>query len=162
MIISLIACMDDNNAIGYQNKLLFKNKDDIEWFKQHTINKVCIMGRKTYESIGKPLKHRVNVVLTFDKNYNPHKDVLVYHSIDQILKDFQHEKEIMVIGGSNVYTQFLPLADRLYLTKVHTKYEKADAFFPKYSECDWAERYFREGKNSIYPYTFHVYHKVNK
>ena len=81
MHISLIAAIGKNNEIGLGNKLLWDIKEDMNWFRKHTKNKVVVMGRKTYESIGKPLKGRVNVVLTRNSDYNPHPDVLVRKDI---------------------------------------------------------------------------------
>lgn len=160
--ISLIVAIDLNNAIGYKNKLLFKNKEDMKWFKEHTLNKICVMGRNTYESIGKPLKNRINIVLTSRKNYNPHPDILVRHSLEEILDEFKNENEIMIIGGQTLYEQALPLADKLYITRVHYKHDKADSYFPVFYEVNWKERYFRDGKKGIVPYAFHIYERVNK
>lgn len=158
--ISLIVAIDLNNAIGYKNKLLFKNKEDVKWFKEHTLNKICVMGRNTYESIGKPLKNRTNIVLTSKKNYNPHYDVLVRHSLEEVLDEFKNEDEIMIIGGEMLYRQALPIADKLYITKVHYSYKKADTYFPKFDENSWRERYFKDGKKGMIPYSFHIYERI--
>lgn len=163
MNISMIACIDEQYGIGYNNKLLFKNKEGMQWFKKHTYKKPIVMGRHTYESIGKPLKNRVNIVLTTNKSYNPHPDVLVRHSIDNILHELRHERELMIIGGEQLYTTFLPLSDRLYITKVHHKFNNVDTYFPEFNEDEWKEYYFKEGVlKSKYPYSFHVYQKQRK
>lgn len=164
--ISLIAAIDMNNAIGYKNKLLFKNKEDMQWFKEHTLNKICIMGRSTYESIGKPLKNRINVVLTKNKDYNLElnsfisHNTLIKHDLHEALKCFDDEDEIMIIGGESIYRQAFPYADRLYITKVHHRYDKADSYFPKFDENNWQEKYFRDGKKGLIPYSFHIYNRV--
>ncbi|MGE4657264.1 dihydrofolate reductase, partial [Bifidobacterium longum subsp. suis] len=129
MHISLIAAIGQNNEIGLDNKLLWNIKEDMDWFRKHTKHKVVVMGRKTYESIGKPLKGRVNVVLTRNPNYNPHPDVLVRKDISEITFEFRNELEVMVIGGETIYKQFMPFANRLYITHVNHEF-KADSFFP--------------------------------
>ncbi|WP_145475512.1 dihydrofolate reductase, partial [Staphylococcus hominis] len=105
MHISLIAAIGQNNEIGLDNKLLWNIKEDMNWFRKHTKHKVVVMGRKTYESIGKPLKGRVNVVLTRNPDYNPHPDVLVRKDISEITFEFRNELEVMVIGGETIYKQ---------------------------------------------------------
>ena len=161
MEISLISCVDDNLSIGNDGKLLFYSREDMDWFKQHTHGKPCIIGRTTYESIGKKLKNRINIVLTRDKNYKPkNKDVLVRHSIESILAEFKNEKELMVLGGSEIYRQFLSIANRLYITRVHYAFENTDSYFPRFSTEEFKEYYFKESKeNSLATVTYHVYKK---
>lgn len=160
MILSLISCIDTNMGIGNNGDLLFKNKEDMQFFKQHTISKPVIMGKHTYQSIGKPLANRVNIVLTSDSTYNPHPEVFVRHNLTEVLHEFRNEKEIVVIGGQQLYTTLLPLADRLYLTKVHHEFEHVDTYFPVINEDEWSEYFFKEGsEKSKYEYTFHVYKK---
>jgi dihydrofolate reductase len=159
VVISLIAAIDTNYGIGNEGKLLCPIPEDLQWFKQHTQKKIIVMGRATYESIGKPLPKRVNVVLSKDKNYQPHKDVMVRNSIDQILFEFGNEKELMVIGGGTVYKQFLPYATKLYLTELHKKFT-ADTFFPEFDTDLFIKYYTREGAESTgFKYTFNVYKK---
>lgn len=162
MDISLIAAIDKNNGIGYENELLFKIKEDFKWFIFHTKSKPVVMGRTTYESIGSPLKGRLNIVLSKDPDYNPHPDVRVYSDIAGVLADLRNEKEIMIIGGSSVYEQFFPYANRLYITKFKKTF-KADTFFPKIEKEDWLRCYKREGIEDVgFDYTFNVYKKKLK
>lgn len=162
MILSHIACIDDNNAIGYNNNLLFKSKEDIEWFKLHTMGKVILMGKNTYLSIGKPLKNRINVVLSNDKSFNPHPDVFVRHSLSDVLYEFKDEREIVCIGGQTLYDQTIKLANRLYITRVRYKYKNADSWYPEIDMTEWKEYYFKESKEGLIPTTFHVYKRSSK
>ena len=159
MHVALIAAKGKNGEIGCGNKLLWRIKEDFDWFKRHTRNKIVVMGRKTYESIGKPLKGRVNVVLTRDRDYDPHPDVLVRYDPAEILFEFRNELELMVIGGEEIYKLFLPYANRLYLTEIQKEFE-ADAFFPEYNKAEWSRYFFLEGSEEVgFNYTFNVYKK---
>jgi dihydrofolate reductase len=137
MIISIIAAVAENNAIGKDNKLLWHLKADLKRFKHLTIGKMVIMGRKTYESMGKALPNRINVILSFDKNFKA-ENCLVFHDLNEALR-FAGEKdlsEVFIIGGSSIYEQAMDIADKMYITQVHCA-PSADAFFPKYSLEDW-------------------------
>ncbi len=135
-IISLIAAINtQTRGIGLKNKLLWKLTGDLPRFKNLTNGHPIIMGRKTYESIGHPLSNRTNIVIskTLKRNDN---NIFVCHSLEEALKisaNSPGKEEIFVIGGGQIYTQFLPLADRLYLTLVNGNFE-ADTFFPDYSD----------------------------
>jgi dihydrofolate reductase len=162
MELSLIAAKGKNNEIGHQNKLLWHIKEDFDWFKEKTYNKPVIMGRATYESIGKPLKGRINVVLSRDVNFKPDPSVLVLPSVDAVLYEFRKYKEIMVIGGENVYKQFMPYANRLYLTEVDKEFT-ADRFFPEFPLEDFRECFKRKGiEDTGFDYHFKVYRKKLK
>lgn len=162
MILSMIAAVDKNMGIGNENKLLFNIKEDLEWFKQHTHGKPIIMGRSTFESIGKPLKKRINVVLSRNYLFNPGSDVLVRHSVSDILNEFRNELEVVVIGGETIYRQFLPYADRLYITEID-KEKQADTFFPKFNKNEWIKRFSKRGTDDTgFSYSFNVYKKSNK
>lgn len=134
-MISIIAIVGRNNAIGYKNKLLWDIPDDMEHFKKITDKYTVVMGDKTFESIGHALPNRVNVVITRDKNYKANGCKIVY-SLDEVLKMSREkkDKEIFIIGGGQIYKLFLPYADKLYLTLVDDKPKNADTFFPDYSE----------------------------
>lgn len=129
--ISLIACVDDNYAIGYKNELLFHIPDDLRRFKSLTMGKTIIMGRKTYESIGKPLPGRQNIVLTSSEI----PEVQTAKNIEEAVK--LSENDIFIIGGSSIYKQFLPYANDIYLTEVLGKAENADAYFPKFDKSQY-------------------------
>ncbi|MBM7598295.1 dihydrofolate reductase [Virgibacillus halotolerans] len=157
MEISIIAAIGKNNEIGLNNKLLWHIPEDMSWFKLQTMGKTVILGKNTHLSIKKPLNGRVNVILTRDETYRPQKGVIVCNGIKNALYEFRHEKEVMVLGGSDIYRQMLPFATKLYLTKVNHEFE-ADSFFPEIDYDEWDEYYYKKGKeDSKYNYSFHVY-----
>jgi len=133
MRLSLIAAMTDEGVIGFQNRLPWHLPEDLKNFKKITMGKPVIMGRKTYESIGKPLPGRKNIVLTRNTSFQA-EGVTVVASLDQAIevckKEEISEDEIFVIGGAQIYQEALPRADRLYLTKIHQSF-KGDAYFPE-------------------------------
>lgn len=135
---NLIVAVDKNWGIGYQNKLLVQIPADQRFFRSETINKAVIMGRKTLESFpnGLPLKDRLNVVITSDRNYKV-KDAVVVHSIEEALeavKDYAPE-DVYVIGGASIYEQMLSLCDTAHVTKIDYAYT-ADTYFPNLDEND--------------------------
>jgi dihydrofolate reductase len=136
-MISMIVAMGENNAIGKDNDLLWHLPDDFKHFKSVTMGKPIVMGRKTYESIGRPLPGRENIVVTHDDSYVV-DDVTVVHSIDAALEACEKYDDVMVIGGASFYQQMMLKAERLYITMVHQSFE-ADAFFPSISETKWRE-----------------------
>lgn len=141
-ILSLIVAVADNNVIGMDNKMPWYISEDFKHFKEVTLGKPCIMGRKTYESIldqlGKPLPKRVSIVIS-RSGYN-HEGAITATSLEDAIEKAKAETEgdeIMIIGGSQIYALALPLADKIYLTRVHQEPE-GDAFFPELGE-DWQE-----------------------
>lgn len=135
---NLIAAVDKNWGIGLKNRLLVSIPDDMKFFRQTTTGKVVVMGRKTLESFpgGKPLKNRVNVVLTSDPDYQV-KDAVVVHSLDELhaeLKKYPSE-DIYVIGGESIYRQLLDNCDTAYITRWDFAYD-ADAHLPNLDERD--------------------------
>lgn len=160
MNVSMIACIGANSEIGKDNKLLIRNKEDLSWFKEKTMNKTIVFGRKTYESLNKRmLKGRNIIVLTRNKYYNPHPNIKVRHSVEDIMDQVQSENEIIICGGQKLYEEFLPIANILYLTKVHNEFE-ADTYFPKINKEDWKEIYFRGNREYCkFPITFHIYER---
>lgn len=133
---NLIAAVDVNWAIGYKNKLLVSIPDDMKFFRQTTTGKVVVMGRKTLESFpnGQPLKNRVNIVLTSDKNYKV-KDAIVVHDLDELHKELEqyNSEDVYVIGGESIYRQLLDECDVAHITKIDYAYD-ADAYFPNLDE----------------------------
>ena len=137
---NLIAAVDENWAIGNKNKLLVSIPADMKFFRETTVNKVVVMGRKTLESFpgGQPLKKRTNIVLTRDKNYKV-KDAIVVHSVEALLEELKKydEEDIYVIGGDSIYKQMLPYCILAHITRIHHAYE-ADTYFPNLDEMeDW-------------------------
>ena len=138
MKISMIAAMTDERVIGIENQLPWKLPNDMKWFRQHTLGKPIIMGRKTFESFGsKPLPDRTNIIITRDATYQA-RDSVVVHTIEEALQAAGDVDEVMVIGGASFYEQMLPRADRLYLTFVHARIE-GDAWFPAIDFSQWNE-----------------------
>lgn len=135
---NMIVAVDSNWAIGHKGKLLVSIPEDMQFFRRETTGKVVVMGRKTLESFpnGLPLKNRVNVVITKDKEYNV-KDAIICHSIEEaleVLKQYNDE-DIYVIGGESIYRQFLPYCSVAHVTKINYSYD-ADTFFPNLDEMD--------------------------
>jgi dihydrofolate reductase len=172
MTISIIAAVADNGAIGRNNKLLWHISEDLRYFKRITSGHTVIMGRKTWESLGKPLPNRRNIVISrslaaiYDSNSSANPGVEIYSTIEEALAAAAKEptavpgqtvqpnisgqpiqqnvsnnsaQEVFIIGGGEIYRQTLPIANKLYLTLVHTTIEDADTFFPKVVPERWRE-----------------------
>jgi dihydrofolate reductase len=142
-MISLIVAAAENNCIGMNNKMPWHIPADFKHFKELTMGKPCIMGRKTYESIldqlGKPLPGRTSIVVS--RNDYSHVGATSAASLEEAIEiGSQQHDEVMVIGGAQIYTLALPLANRIYLTRVHQSPE-GDAFFPEFG-ADWKESDF--------------------
>lgn len=160
-MISFVVAMDENRAIGKDNDLPWYLPNDLKHFKKTTMGKPIVMGRKTYESIGKPLPGRENIVVTRDESYKAEGTTIV-HSVDEVLK--MNAEEICVIGGSEIFKQFLPVADRLYITEIHHTFD-ADTYFPELNDDEWKEVSRTAGivdEKNKYPHDFVVHEKINK
>lgn len=135
---NLIVAVDKNWAIGKNNKLLVSIPDDMKFFRETTTGKVVVMGRKTLESFpsGKPLKNRVNIVLTRDENYEV-KDAIMVHSKDELMEELKkyNTDDIFVIGGESIYRMLLDDCSRAFVTYVDYAYD-ADTYFPNLDEDD--------------------------
>jgi len=167
MKLALIVAMAKNHVIGINNNLPWHLSEDLKYFKRVTMGKPIIMGRKTFESIGKPLPGRTNIVVTRNANYQV-EGVKVVHSLKAAMELCESIavidgcEEAMVIGGAELYQQALPLADYLYLTEVHAEVE-GDAFFPEFDRSDWQEiarENFRAVEPNPYNYSFMVLEKI--
>ena len=137
MIISLITAMDRNRLIGAGNRLPWRLPADMKHFRKLTLGKPVVMGRRTFESIGKPLAKRTNIILTRDPHFRA-DGCIVTHSVDEVLRRANGCEEVMIIGGCSVYEQFLDCAKRLYLTQIHECFE-GDVHFPEFELNDWRE-----------------------
>ena len=160
MIISLIAAMDKNRVIGKGGKLPWNLPADMKYFKDKTLGKPIIMGRKTYESLGKPLPNRTNIIVTHDQDCKA-EGCIVVHSVDGALKAAENAEEVMVIGGSQIYKEFLPKANKLYLTIIDAEIE-GDIYFPEYKIEEWKETSYEEHERDAenqYDYTFLVFER---
>ena len=163
MKISMIAAMAENRVIGLDNKMPWHLPADLMFFKRITLGKPVIMGRKTFQSIGRPLPGRKNIVLSRDKNIHI-EGVSCVQTAEQALALVEDCDEVMVIGGATIYQQFLPQADRLYLTFIDFK-TAGDTYFPDYQLiADWQEvdreKHHADQKNS-YNYQFLTLDRVS-
>jgi len=159
--ITLIVAAAENNAIGKNNQMPWHLPNDFKYFKKNTLEHSVVMGRKTFESIGKPLPERRNIVLTRDLKY-ANQEVDVANSIQEVITYCRDEREIFIIGGAEVYKQALPLANKILLTRVHTTID-GDAYFPELLDHQWklisAEKHQKDEKHA-FDYTFEVYERV--
>lgn len=137
MKISLIVAMASNRVIGLNNQLPWHLSADLKKFKHITMGHPILMGRKTFDSIGRPLPGRTNIVISRDPDFHA-SDCLVFNDIPSALKYFRDEAELFVIGGASFYAALLPLADCIYLTAIHQDFS-GDTFFPEMSDKDWQE-----------------------
>ena len=162
--LSLIVAMADNRTIGRNNELPWHLPDDLKYFKSVTMGKPIVMGRKTFDSIGRPLPGRLNIVITRNAEWQ-HSGVKTAASLQQAVAIAAEAnpqdqaaliQEVMVIGGEEIYRTAIELADRLYITRVQAEVE-GDAFFPQYNESEWQEvsRQQPESQGDI-PYFFQV------
>lgn len=135
MRISIIAAMSSNRVIGFNDDLPWHLPPDLRRFKELTMGHHMIMGRKTFDTIGRPLPGRVTIVVTRQSDFY-HQDVLVAHSIDDALRLAQNEEEVFIAGGGEIYRLTLGVADRIYLTIIDREFE-GDTFFPLFDESDW-------------------------
>src|SRR5437764_2605718 len=137
MILSLLVAASENNVIGKENKLPWHLPDDLKYFKNLTWAMPILMGRKTFESIGKPLPGRKSIVITRNEDWM-HKGVDVVHSIKEAIEKAESfgVKEVFVIGGAEIFKTALPGADRIYLTRIHRAFE-GDVYFPAIDENTW-------------------------
>ena len=161
MTISSIVAFSDNRVIGVDNELPWHLPNDLKFFKRTTSNHTIIMGRKTYESIGRPLPNRENIVITGNESYQA-SGIRCFHGIASAIEycESKAKNEIFFIGGAQIYKECLPWTDKLYITRVHTEIENGTAFFP---ELDWSqwnlkskEAHQRDEKND-YDHTFETY-----
>lgn len=144
MDVSIIVAIAENNVIGNNNQLIWHIPGDLKRFKALTMGHHIIMGRKTWESIGRALPGRTSVVVTHNKNYQA-EGAQVVHSLDEAIKFASADSEVFIIGGGELYKQALPLANKLYLTRVHRSYE-GDVSFPAINLNEWNEIHSEKGK----------------
>lgn len=134
-ILSIITAMDNNRLIGKNNALPWHLPEDLAFFKKTTLNKPIIMGRKTFESIGRPLPGRTNIIISRNKDYSV-DGCVVLDGIESVLEFCKNDSEIMLIGGASLYEQWLPYADQMYMTLIDGEFE-GDAWFPEYQPDTW-------------------------
>ncbi|MBN2662470.1 MAG: dihydrofolate reductase [Bacteroidales bacterium] len=160
--ISIIVAIANNNAIGFKNNLLTNLPNDLKWFKQNTLNKTIIMGRKTFESLPNgALPKRKNIVLTTNTNFIAENCIIV-NKIDDIWQHLDNQSENFIIGGSEIYKQFINQAKKLYITRIYGDFN-ADVFFPEINFNNWDLKEKIENKTDEkhkYDYDFFIYERT--
>ena len=162
MILSMIAALDEKGGIGRAGRLPWHLSTDLKRFKALTMGHHVIMGRKTFRSIGKPLPGRTNIVVTRQRDYQA-EGVVVAHSLEEALEtaELHGDTEAFIIGGGELYAQALPIADRLYLTSVHTD-SHAEIFFPELAG-EWSivlTEEFPAGEKDEFPTTLRIFQRT--
>ncbi len=168
MKLAMIAAVAENNAIGINNKMPWYLPGDLRYFKAVTMGKPVIMGRKTFDSLRKPLPGRTNIVITRDTDWK-HEGVKVVHNLDDAIELAEDislingNEEIMIIGGEQIYRLAMDKADRLYLTRVYQSFA-GDAFFPELDDTQWQEtsrKDLHSEDNEPLTYSYLVLDRVN-
>ncbi|MFJ6411765.1 dihydrofolate reductase [Terribacillus saccharophilus] len=162
-MISLLFAMDQNRGIGYENDLPWRLPRDLRFFKEKTTGQIIVMGRKTLDSMNGALPNRTNVVLTRDKAFKA-DGVTILHDVNAVkeLADEHSEKEIFIIGGSEIFSQTLEIADRIYMTYIMENFP-ADTYFPDFPLNKWQETSREKGvkdERNPYDYYFIQYDRV--
>jgi dihydrofolate reductase len=165
MILSLIVAIAEDNAIGKHNQLPWHLPEDLKFFKRITMGKPVLMGRKTYQSLGKPLPGRLNIVLSNQTDLSLPDGVLLYNNMQDAITRLQQEQtdEAFIIGGSKVFEDALSYIRYMYLTRVHTTVSDADAFFPSVDYTQWkkiwSEAHLADEKHK-YAFDFEKWERV--
>lgn len=160
MIVSNIVVTDKNSGIGKNNQLLIHFPADLKRFKKITSGHTIIMGRKTYDSMGKALPNRRNIVISRQENLRL-ADAEVVSSLTEALELSKGQEEVFIIGGAEIFRQALPLSQRIYLTAIHHRFD-ADTFFPELNMQEWKEAEKEDhqaGDQAPFPYSFITYEK---
>ena len=160
MNVSLIVAMDKNRVIGKENDIPWRIPKDWEYVKNTTSGHPIILGRKNFESIGRALPNRRNIILTSDKDLN-FEGCEIVHSIDDVFELCKNEEEIFIFGGEQIYNMFLPYVEKMYITKIYYEFE-GDTFFPEVNFDEWKEVSVEKGvmnDKNPYNYYFHVYER---
>lgn len=159
-MLSLIVAISENNAIGKAGDLLCHLPNDLKYFKQQTTGATVVMGKNTFLSLPRrPLPNRRNIVLTRDTNF-AYENTEVAHSVEQLQSMLATDENTFIIGGGQVYQQFLTLVDTLYITHIHHTWEDADTFFPEIDPAIWhciSQEHHEADEKHAYAYTFAIY-----
>ena len=159
-MISIIVAVAQNGVIGDKNSLLWHISEDMRFFKRTTSGHPVIMGRKTYESLGRPLPNRTNVVIS--RTMGEIEGCPVVRSLEEAIALFPAEEEVFVIGGAQIYALALDVAARFYLTRVGHDYE-GDTSFPKWDESKWqliSREAYEQGEKYPHPFAFEIYDRI--
>lgn len=163
--IAIIAAIGKNGELGKNNDLLWRIRDDTKMFMHQTKGFCVIMGRKTYESLGKALPGRSNVVITSNKNFKA-KDAFIVHSINDAIQTALNQKtsRIFIIGGGQIYKDTLALANRLYLSRINEEFSDADTYFPHINYSQWrllSKTAFQKSERNEYAFEVEYYSRIN-
>lgn len=159
-MISLIAAVGKNNELGLDNHLIFNIPGDLKFFRNTTLGKTVIMGRKTYESIGKPLPKRINIVVSNSLKEND--GITIINSFEEVLEKYLNsEEEVFIIGGESLYNYFINYAQNIYLTKVYAN-AVADKYFPSFDENNYNQTLLGENKENNLEYKHILYRRKNE
>jgi dihydrofolate reductase len=157
MKVSIVVAVAQNNVIGKDNQLLWHLPNDLKFFKQLTSGHHILMGRKTYQSIGKPLPNRTNMIITADQNFEA-PSCLVFTDINKAIEEAMqaNEHELFIIGGAQIYKLAMPLVNKIYLTKIDASFD-GDTFFPEIKPSEWKQvtnQNFEPDEKNKYHYSF--------
>lgn len=159
-MISLIAAVGKNNELGLDNHLIFNIPGDLKFFRNTTLGKTVIMGRKTYESIGKPLPKRINIVVS--NSLKETDGITIINSFEEVLEKYLNsEEEVFIIGGESLYNYFINYAQNIYLTKVYAN-AVADKYFPSFDENNYNQTLLGENKENNLEYKHILYKRKNE
>ena len=159
-MISIIVAADENNVIGKDNDLIWHLPNDLKFFKEKTSGHAIIMGRRTFESVGKPLPKRTNIIITRDTSFRPEGCVVVHSLEEALVEAAKTDENPFIVGGEQIYRLALPLTDVVYLTRIHHKFE-GDRHFPELGD-EWIKVEnipHPEDEKHAYPFTFKTYKK---
>lgn len=160
--LTVIVAVDENNAIGKDNDLIWHLSDDLKRFKELTSGNPIIMGRKTFESFPKPLPNRKHIVITRQTNYKAPEGVIIVHSIEEAIDAVKNETNPFIIGGGQIYKEALLFANKIELTRVHYTFDSADTFFPPLDTSIWRETqniFHKKDAKHDYEFSFITYVK---
>lgn len=159
-MISLIAAVGKNNELGLDNHLIFNIPGDLKFFRNITLGKTVVMGRKTYESIGKPLPKRINIVVS--NSLKETDGITIINSFEEVLEKYLNsEEEVFIIGGESLYNYFINYAQNIYLTKVYAN-AVADKYFPSFDENNYNQTLLGENKENNLEYKHILYRRKNE
>ena len=156
--ISMIAAVGKNLELGKNNQLIWKFKEDMLFFKEHTINKPIVMGYNTFISLPKLLPNRLHIILT-SKKIDNNNQILTVNSIDELLEKIINYPEVMIIGGASIYKQILDYSDKMYLTEIDAEDVNADTFFPAFDVNLWSKKLISEQEEQNIKYRHYVYYR---
>ena len=163
-MINIVVAKASNNVIGAKNDLIWHLPNDLKHFKSLTSGHPIIMGRKTFESVGRPLPNRTNIVVTRDQNWNA-EDIEIASSLQKAIEAAKKiDDDIYILGGGNIYKQAIEFTDVLYITEVHHEFD-GDTYFPEIDSDEWEEverEDFKKDEKHLYAYSFVTYKRADK